>query len=152
LPGGLHFLDEALIGSIQQARLRLLALDFLRPEMAALGWTGSDNEPSEIQVFRSGLIQDLARYGDQTTLDYARRLFELEQTGRSPIPANLRGAVILATGWGADGVQFSQLVDRLKAAQREEDRWNFAAAAAAAADPALVEQLLKLSIAGSPTE
>jgi hypothetical protein len=65
-----------------------LALDFLRPELAVLGWTGSDNEPSEIQVFRSSLIQDLARYGDQTTLDYARRLFEQEQTGRSSIPAS----------------------------------------------------------------
>jgi aminopeptidase N len=145
---GLHFLDEALIGSVQQGRLRSLALDFLRPELAALGWTGGDNEPSEVQLFRSGLIQDLARYGDQTTMDYARRLFEQEQTGRSPIPGNLRGAVILAAGWGADGAQFSQLVDRLKAAQREEDRWLFAASAAAVADPALAEQLLKISIAG----
>ena len=145
---GLHFLDEALIGSVQQGRLRALALDFLRPELASLGWTGSDNESSEIQVFRSGLIQDLARYGDQTTLDYARRLFELEQTGRSPIPGNLRGAVILAAGWGADGAQFSQLVDRLRTAQREEDRWLFAGSAAAVADPALAEQLLKLSVAG----
>lgn len=145
---GLHFLDEALIGSVQQGRLRALALDFLRPELVSLGWVGSDNEPSEIQVFRSSLIRDLARYGDHTTLDYARRLFELEQTGRSPIPGNLRSAVILAAGWGADGAQFSQLVDRLKTAQREEERWNFAAAAAAVSDPALAEQLLKLSVAG----
>jgi len=145
---GLHFLDEALIGSVQQGRLRALALDFLRPELAALGWTGGDNESSEIQVFRGGLIQDLARYGDQTTLDYARRLFEQEQAGRSPIPGNLRGPVILAAGWGADGVQFSQLIDRLKAAQGEEDRWLFAASAAAVADPALAEQLLKLSVGG----
>jgi hypothetical protein len=56
--------------------------------------------------------------------------------------------VILAAGWGADGAQFSQLIDRLRAAQREEDRRLFAASAAAVADPALAEQLLKLSVAG----
>ena len=145
---GLHFLDEALVGSNQQHRLRALALDFLRPELATLGWTGNDNEPSEIQVSRSSLIKDLARYGDQTTLDYARRLFEQDQSGRSPIPGKLRGAVIMAAGWGADGAQFAQLIDRLKAAQREEDRWLFAGAAAAVGDPVLAEQLLKLAVAG----
>jgi aminopeptidase N len=145
---GLRFLDEALVGSVQQGRLRSLALDFLRPELAVLGWTGSDNEPSEIQIFRSSLIQDLARYGDQTTLDYARRLFEQEQTGRSSIPGKLRGAVYLAAGWGADGAQFSQLVDRLRASQREEDRWLLAEAAAAVSDPVLAEHFLRLSLAG----
>ena len=144
---GLHFLDDALAGSVQQVRLRTLALDFLRPELALLGWNGSDTEDSEIQMLRSGVIQDLARYGDQTTLDHARHLFDEEQAGRTTIPAKLRSAIIEATGWGADGVRFAQLVARLKSAQREEDRWLFASAASAVADPVLAGQLLQLSIA-----
>jgi hypothetical protein len=97
---------------------------------------------------RGLLISQLARFDDRSTIDRAKRLFDLDESGKAALSSSIRGSVIEAVGTHADRVQFSQLLRRLKAADSEEDRWIFVRALTAGRNAGRARELLSTSLAG----
>jgi hypothetical protein len=145
---GLAFLDDTLAGTPAQAALRSLARALLAPELQALGWLERPGEDSEDEALRGTLLRDLARYDDAGTIGRARSLFDAEQAGGARLPAGIRASVLQAVGEHADPARFTQLTQRLLRSESEEQRWVLARALTGARDPALIVQVLDLSLQG----
>lgn len=143
---GLDFLARSLAGTPAEMALFTAARALLVPELSAVGWLPRAGEDSETEALRSSLIRALARIDDTATIERARDLFDADEAGREPLPAATRAAVVNATGRHANAPRFAQLMERLKRAQREEDRWLFARALASTRDRAQARQVLELSL------
>jgi len=142
----LHFLDVALGETPAQQQLRAAARSLLGPQLARLGWVPSPKEDAQTTELRSSLIQQLAKYDDAATIERARRAFDDNESGRKPLPASIREAVIYATGMHADRAHFDKLLARLERSSSEEDRWTYAVALAAGRDAHRAEELLAMSL------
>ena len=143
------FLDEAFVNTPSQARLRGRAMALLAPELQALGWQARASDDIDTQMLRNGLIASLAHLGDVSVRAQAAQLFDQEATGGPSIAPQIRDAVLRAAGMSADAERFAQLKQRLLSATNEEDRWRYASALANTTDPALAQQVLALSLAGT---
>ena len=144
----LRFLDAIYVGTPQQTILATKARQLLAPELKALGWSAQAGESSETQILRNGLISSLAHLGDEAVLAQAESLFNQDVAGTKPLRPEIRDAVIYAAGTGADATRHARLVERLLAANSEEDRWRYAEAVAAVKDTAMAQQVLELSLRG----
>ena len=144
----LSFLDAVYAQTPAQSVLRARARQLLAPELKILGWQAQTGESSEAQWLRNGLISSLAHWGDEAVLAQADSLFLEDEAGTKPIPPEIRDAVIHAVGIGADAARHARLMQRLTAANNEEDRWRYAEAVAAVKDPVLAQQVLDLSLRG----
>jgi aminopeptidase N len=144
----LEFLDTALAGTPAQPQLRAAARKLLAPQLARLGWKPRPKEDAQAGQFRAMLIEHLAQFDDEPTVQEAMRRFDDDEAARAPLPASMRAAVVIAAGIHADRARFDQLLVRLKAADAEEDRWLYAHALTAGREPARVAELLSLSLAG----
>ncbi len=133
-------------GSAGAPALDAAARALFGPALEALGWVPRAGESSEDAALRSALIQALARHGDSAVVQRAQSLFDDDQAGRAALPPGVRAGVLRAVGYGGDAARFGQLMARLKAAQREEDRWLLASAVGATPHPALARQVLVLSL------
>lgn len=142
----LHFLDVAFGETPARQQLRSVARSLLGPQLAQLGWVPSRQEDAQTAELRSSLIQQLANYDDAITIQRARQAFDDDESGRKPLPASMREAVIRATGMHADKTRFDQLLARLKRSNSEEDRWMYANALAAGRDAHRAEELLAASL------
>jgi aminopeptidase N len=117
------------------------------PELSRLGWV-TGTEDSETTKLRGLLIAQLARFDDRSTIERARQLFDLDESGKTTLSSSIRGAVIEAVGSHADRPRFSQLLKRLKSADSEEDRWIYAHALAAGRNARRAGEFLAFSLAG----
>jgi aminopeptidase N len=97
---------------------------------------------------RGLLIAQLARFDDRNTIERARQLFDLDESGKTTLSSSIRGSVIEAVGTHADRAQFSQLLRRLKTADSEEDRWIFVRALAGGRNAGRARELLSTSLTG----
>ena len=144
----LTFLDQAMAGTPAQRKVRAAGRLLFAPELSRLGWVPRADEDSETLKLRGLLISQLARFDDRSTIERARRLFDLDESGKAALSSSIRAPVIEAVGTHADRVQFSQLLRRLKSADSEEDRWMYAHALAAGRNAGRARELLAISLAG----
>jgi len=144
----LTFLDQAMAGTPAQRKVRAAGRLLFAPELSRLGWASGAEEDSETLKLRGLLIAQLARFDDRSTIERARQLFDLDESGKAALSSSIRGSVIEAVGTHADRVQFSQLLRRLKAADSEEDRWIFVRALAAGRNAGRARELLSTSLTG----
>jgi aminopeptidase N len=144
----LTFLDQAMAGTPAQRKVRAAGRLLFAPELSRLGWAPGAEEDSETLKLRGLLIAQLARFDDRSTIERARQLFDLDESGKATLSSSIRGPVIEAVGTHADRVQFSQLLRRLKAADSEEDRWIYAHALATGRNAGRAHEFLSTSLTG----
>lgn len=139
-------LDGALHGTPAQRELRSRARRLLGPMLARLGWRASGNEGTVTTELRGDLIRALGRFGDEPVLRKSSQLFDGERRSGRPIDPTIRPAVMANLARKADAAVFDELVARMKAANRVEDREMYSRALANVEDPALARRLLALAI------
>ena len=144
----LVFLDTALAGRPAQKHLRSIGRALFAPQLERLGWTATPGEDAQMAELRGTLIAMLAKFDHRPTIEQATRAFDADQSGTSTLPASLREPVTIASGMHADPQHFARLLDKLKAAPSEEERWMLASALASGRDAKLVDELLAQSLAG----
>lgn len=144
----LTFLDQAMAGTPAQRKVRAAGRLLFVRELSRLGWIPGAEEDSETLKLRGLLISQLARFDDRSTIERARQLFDLDESGKATLLSSIRSAVVEAVGTHADRMQFSQLLRRLKSADSEEDRWIFAHALAAGRNAGRAREFLATSLTG----
>ena len=141
----LEFLDKAMAGTTAQQQVHAVGRSLLGPQLARLGFTPAAKEDAATAELRGGLIELLARFDDEDTVRRVLRAFDEDDSGKAPLPASLREAVVRATGVHADQAHFDKLLTRLKKASGEEERWLYAKALASGRDAKRAQQLLAAS-------
>lgn len=144
----LGFIDRAMTDRPAQAQLRAAARALLRPQLDRLGWTPKPDEDRQTAELRGDLISALTAFDDAETAAHATRAFDDDDAGTRLLPPSLRAAVTYATGVRADRAHFDRLLEKVKSARGEEERWMYARALAAGRDPQRAEELLKASVNG----
>jgi aminopeptidase N len=81
----LTFLDQAMAGTPAQGKIRAAGRLLFAPELSRLGWVPGAEEDSETLKLRGLLISQLARFNDRSTIERARQLFDLDDSGSSAI-------------------------------------------------------------------
>jgi aminopeptidase N len=142
----LQFLDTATAGTPAQLRLRAAGRLLLAPELARLGWVPAQGEDAMAPALREALLVQLARFGDRAVIARATQAFDDDDTGRQPLPGSLRASVMRVAGMHADDARFRRLLDRLRSAGGEEERWQHALALSGARDPRRARDLLEVSL------
>ena len=145
---GLNFLDEAMAGTPAGRNVRAAGRLLFAPELARLGWAPGNSDDAETLKLRGLLIVQLARFDDRDSIERARQLFDLDESGQTPLAPSIRASVIEAIGTHAHRAHFDRLLARLKVANSEEDRWVYASALAAGRDEGRARELLSASLAG----
>jgi len=139
-------LDNALAGTQAQRELRKYARSKLGPMLSRLGWNASASESAVTLNLRNELIQVLGRFGDEPTLRESARLFAAERNGGPGIEPSIRPAVMANVARKADADTYAELVRRLTAAERAEDRQLYLSALGNVEDSDLARRLLALSL------
>jgi aminopeptidase N len=139
-------LDNALAGAPAQRELRKYARGRLSPMLARLGWKVSPADGAVTRNLRGELIETLGRLGDEPTLRKSAELFRAERRGGARIDPSIRPAVMANVARRADADVYAELVKRLAAAERAEDRELYASALAGVEDRDLARRLLALSL------
>ncbi len=144
----LDFLDTAMAGRPAKRQVRAIGRNLLAPQLVQLTWTPAPKEDEQTAELRGTLIALLARFDHAPTIEQANRAFDEDDAGIKKLPASRREPVTVATGMHADGPHFERLLERLKAAPGEEERWTLAKALASGRDARRADQLLAASLAG----
>lgn len=122
------------------------ARDFLRPQLARLGWTPVAAESPLDGSLRADVIAALGRYGDAEVIAECRRRFALFRDDPQSLPGDLRPAVLDLVGREADRATYDQLHALARAAKTTEDKRRFYEAMQSARDPELARETLALSL------
>ncbi|MEO8345614.1 MAG: M1 family metallopeptidase [Betaproteobacteria bacterium] len=145
----LEGLDIALDGTPAQRALRRYARKKLAPMLAQLSWNAAAKDSAVTLNLRNSLIEALGQFGDEPVLRKSAALFAVERKGGSAIDPSIRPAVMSNVARRADAEVYTELVRRLKAADRVEDRWLYAEALGHVESPELAQRLLALSLEDS---
>jgi aminopeptidase N len=139
-------LNHLYSGLATQAAFQKYARDRLSVLMTSVGWTPRAGEAANTGILRAALIEALAAVGDETTLAEAKRRFHARATDRTAISVGTRRAIVNALGIGADAALFDEMVALAVASQDTTEKRTYFLALAGAADPAIAQRLLALSI------
>ena len=142
----LQQLDGTVAGTPAQGALRAAGRLLFAPELARVGWERRPAEGPQIEKLRGLLVTRLARWDDVATVARANRLFDLDESGQTPLEASTRAAVVEAVGTHADRTRFDQLMARLRRATGEEDRWMYSEALASGRDAGRARELMAFSL------
>ncbi len=142
----LEGLDIALEGTAAQRDLRKYARRNLAPMLDQLGWKAAAKDSAVTLNLRNSLIEALGQFGDDPVLRKSMALFSAERKGGPAIESSIRPAVMANVARKADSEVYAELVRRLKAADRVEDRWMYAEALGHVENRELAQQLLALSL------
>ncbi|HEV2039659.1 MAG TPA: M1 family aminopeptidase, partial [Casimicrobiaceae bacterium] len=145
---GLAFLDDAMAATPMQRKVRAAGRLLFAPELSRLGWVPGVQDDLETLQLRGLLISQLARFDDRSSIEGARQLFDLDESGTAMLSASIRAPVMEAVGTHADRARFDQLLARLKSANSEEDRWIYAHALAAGRNARQAREFLFTSLVG----
>ena len=145
---GLAFLDDAMAATPMQRKVRAAGRLLFAPELSRLGWVPGVQDDLETLQLRGLLISQLARFDDRSSIEGARQLFDLDESGTATLSASIRAPVMEAVGTHADRARFDQLLARLKTANSEEDRWMYVHALAAGRNARQAREFLSTSLVG----
>ena len=145
---GLAFLDDAMAATPMQRKVRAAGRLLFAPELSRLGWVPGVQDDLETLQLRGLLISQLARFDDRSSIEGARQLFDLDESGTAMLSASIRAPVMEAVGTHADRARFDQLLARLKTANSEEDRWIYVHALAAGRNARQAREFLSTSLVG----
>lgn len=143
--GHLEYLDEAFAGTAAQRTLRAQARSLLAPKLAQLGWRPLAGEPAGTLRLRDALIGALGRFDDAAVIAQARRLYAGAADG-APVEPSIRAGVVRTVARHADDGTFEDLRAKLKGAGNQEDTYLYGGALIGVRKPALVMQLLALTL------
>jgi aminopeptidase N len=145
---GLAFLDDSMAATPMQRKVRAAGRVLFAPVLSILGWVPGVQDDLETLQLRGLLISQLARFDDRSSIEKARQLFDLDESGTAMLSASIRAPVMEAVGTHADRARFDQLLARLKTANSEEDRWMYVHALAAGRNARQAREFLSTSLVG----
>jgi aminopeptidase N len=136
---------------VRSQKFAAFAIPRLLPVMQRTGWNAAPGEAAPVAILREELIQTLSALGEPGVIAEARRRYAASRSGdQAALPPELRRVVLAVVARHADAATWDELHAAAKAEQSSIVKAELYALLGQAADPALAQRALALSIGGEP--
>jgi aminopeptidase N len=142
----LAVIEYAERGSPGYAAFTAYARELVKPVADSLGWDAAPQETPDVDDLRDTLLRDLSRWGDESTIDAARRRFAAFLQDPAKVGADAQTTLLTIVGQNADGTVFEQLHTLAKATQDETAKERYYFALARVRDPQLAARVLQIAL------
>jgi aminopeptidase N len=142
----LAIIEYAERGSSGHQAFATYARALIKPVADALGWDALPAETPDVGELRDTLLRDLSTWGDQATIDEARRRFVAFVKDPDKMSADAQATLLAIVGQNADATTFAQLHTMAKGAKDDTFMQRCYAALARVRDPALAPQVVQIAL------
>ena len=118
----------------------------IKPVADGLGWDAAPQETPDATALRDTLLRDLSRWGDQATIDEARRRFPALLKDPRSVSADAQATLLTIVGQNADAATFAQLHALAQGAKDDTFMQRCYVALARVRDPALARQVVQIAL------
>jgi aminopeptidase N len=118
----------------------------IKPVADGLGWDPAPQETPDVGDLRDTLLRDLGQWGDQATIDEARRRFAAFVKDPHSVSADAQNTLLAIVGQNADPATFEKLHALGRAAKDETFLRRCYAALARVKDPQLAHQVVQIAL------
>ena len=118
----------------------------IKPVADQLGWDALPAETPDVADLRGSLLRDLSRWGDQATIDEARRRFAAFIKDPDGMSADAQATLLAIVGQNADGATFAQLRMLAKGAKDDTFMQRCYLALSRVRDPDLARQVIQIAL------
>jgi aminopeptidase N len=133
-------------GSSGHQAFAAFALSLIKPVADQLGWDAAPQETPDLGDLRDTLLRDLSSWGDQATVDTARRRFAAFIKEPSSLSADAQTTLLAIIGQHADAATFAQLHALAKDAKDDTFKQRCYVALARVRDPNLAHQVVQIAL------
>jgi aminopeptidase N len=142
----LAIIEYAERGSPGAKAFAAYARALIKPVADDLGWDAAPQETPDVGDLRDTLLRDLSRWGDQATIDEARRRFAAFVKEPGSLSADAQTTLLTIVGQNADAATFAQLHALAKGAKDDTFMERCYVALARVRDPDLARQVVKIAL------
>jgi aminopeptidase N len=142
----LAVIEYAERGSPGYTAFTAYARALIKPVAESLGWDAAREETPDVNDLRDTVLRDLSRWGDESTIDSARRRFAAFLQEPAKVGADAQTTLLAIVGQNADAVAFQQLHELAKTTADETAKERYYLALARVRDPALARQVLQIAL------
>jgi aminopeptidase N len=143
---GLAIIEYAERGTPGYAAFAAYARALIKPVGDSLGWDAKPGETPDVDDLRDTLLRSLGRWGDQSTIDTARRRFAAYLKDPHSLSADAQNTMLSIVGQNADAATFAQLHALAKAEKDEPTLERYYVALARVRDSALAPQVVQIAL------
>jgi aminopeptidase N len=118
----------------------------IKPVADELGWDAAPQETPDVGDLRDTLLRALSRWGDQATIDEARRRFAAFVQDPHGVSADMQTTLLRIVGQNADAATFAQLHKLAKDAKDDTFMERCYVALARVRDPDLARQVVQIAL------
>jgi aminopeptidase N len=140
------YINRLLIGEPAREKFQAYARSTLRPTFNDLGWEPKKNESARDSLLRASLIVALGDSNDQEIVGGCKKRFEKFVVDPGSLAPDLRASIFFVVGQNADDPTWNKLHELGLKTTSSEEKQNYYDALAAARDPKLAAQALKISL------
>jgi aminopeptidase N len=142
----LAIIEYAERGSPGHQAFAAYARGLIKPVADELGWDAAPQETPDVVELRDTLLRDLSRWGDQATIDEARRRFAAFVRDPLGLSADAQTTLLSIVGQNADAATFAQLHTLAKGAKDETFMERCYVALARVRNPDLARQVVQIAL------
>jgi len=142
----LAIIEYAERGSSGHEAFAAYARALIKPVAETLGWDATPQETPDVGDLRDTLLRDLSRWGDQATIDEARRRFAAFVKDPRGLSADAQATLLAIVGQNADAATFAQLHGLAKGAKDDTAMERYYVALARVRDPDLARQVVQIAL------
>ncbi|XP_078311638.1 puromycin-sensitive aminopeptidase-like [Crassostrea virginica] len=117
-----------------------------KPVAQSLGWEAKDKEGPLAAMLRDLALTRLGKSGDEETVAEAKKRFEDHVTGKSPLPADLKGPVYQTVMVNGDEDAFNKMMKLYDEADMQEEKVRISRCLGAISSDALKQRVLEFSL------
>jgi len=142
----LAIIEYAERGSPGYQAFAAYARALIKPVADGLAWDAAPQETPDVSALRDTLLRDLSSWGDQATIDEARRRFAAFIKDPSGLSADAQTTLLTIVGQNADAATFAQLHTLAKGAKDDTFMQRCYVALARVRDPDLARQVVQIAL------
>jgi aminopeptidase N len=142
----LAIIEYAERGSPGYEAFAAYARALIKPVAETLGWDAAPQETPDVGDLRDTLLRDLSRWGDQATINEARRRFAAFVKDPRGVSADTQTTLLTIVGQNADAATFAQLHTLAKGAKDDTTMERYYTALARVRDPELARQVVQIAL------
>ena len=142
----LAIIEYAERGSPGHQAFAAYARALIKPVADQLGWDATPQETPDVGDLRDTLLRDLSRWGDQATIDEARRRFAAFVKDPHSSSADAQTTLFTIVGQNADAAAFAQLHALAKNAKDDTFMERCYLALTRVQDPGLARQVVQIAL------
>jgi aminopeptidase N len=140
----LAIIEYAERGSPGHQAFAAYARALIKPVADDLGWDAAPQETPDVGDLRDTLLRGLSRWGDQATIDEARRRFAAFVKDPHSLSADAQTTLLSIVGQNADAATFAQLHTLAKSSKDDTFMERCYVALARVRDPELARQVMQI--------